>query len=1138
MTEVLLTATVLLCAVLVLRVLFRGRVPAGVQYGLWLLVAVRLLVPVSGVQSAATAPAGGGHSTQRWADPIQEEGRPTAEGSGAAPVLPAQDEGQTPGNDVQTPVLDGETPVRGGAIVAQPAQKSTLTVQTVLTLIWGTGAVAVGLWFVAANLRLHLRLRRARRPYPVENCPVPVYRADFLPSPCLVGLFKPTIYLDRAAADHPERLRHILTHELCHRRHGDNWWALVRDACLCLWWFHPLVWVAAVCSKRDCELFCDAAAVRLLGEEERIPYGETLISMVAAGRTRPAELFSLSTAMTEGKKQIQERVIRVSRRQTIKKTALVLTLALALLAGTCTLTSAVDGSTGTSLPKRVEVQPGLSVAALSPETVTIPAFDWRGTLDDYRREVTIRWAEAYGQQFYALPDGDPWKASAVAVMPGNVMDISLGQPAGTGETYRAPGPQRRGLYFTLAIRPVGGLDAVKPLFNGAVCRGTGEYADCALLEYNGTLVRQGDVWAVEAVAPSWFVGPAPTDPANWTDERIERWKLQTDLGVEAPTDDRAGWTQAGREWAESFTKGHLFTDFSSPLKADDLKLLSMDLTGWDPASPTEKPQSLFFLLKYQFRPIWGVETANRMIREQFATGLEWTQGDEYATMTLNVVLKRQPDTDSAWRTQAVQGNDPSNVKNGFVSPNYYVIPQFDSQTTDRDPVGVSVTLPAGTDETKYRDMIFFQWAAAFGQKLYHLPQTDPLYSEDVLVSRSDYFWPTATTASGAKRVTMGITGNVTLEFRPVNGQAGAAAALESHYTYLFEAGAKWYDGETDVTGMVATTWTVTLARTYNADGSVTWTCTGEGEPPLDQTPSALDAPVSVSPREGWQLSALDFDIIAIPDDGQGNLKDRWAEALGQEYYALPDDDPWKALDVKRYDAGGHVGLAIKPVGGVEAVRPYFGERFCPVGQGELDGYVLLQYGVGFRKETVDLFGADPVWVGYTTAVYWAPAGPDEQLADADGHPFRSKDLKEGWSNLEQGNFASVNVEVENPGELTPEQVAQTWSGSLLSGLRQFSGASNGSSPLISDRTRIVSLTGVAAGEADGQRTIRFTLQYAYRSIYGMDVAKKYVPDTVDGAGELAGYGLRTMDVTLAYRTWDDGRTPVRAWIMDSVSYRK
>ncbi|MFQ9472767.1 MAG: M56 family metallopeptidase [Oscillospiraceae bacterium] len=58
-------------------------------------------------------------------------------------------------------------------------------------------------------------------------------------------------------------------------------WSALRCTALALHWYDPLVWLAVSLSKADGELACDEGAVRRLGEEERTPYGRTLVDMVA-----------------------------------------------------------------------------------------------------------------------------------------------------------------------------------------------------------------------------------------------------------------------------------------------------------------------------------------------------------------------------------------------------------------------------------------------------------------------------------------------------------------------------------------------------------------------------------------------------------------------------------------------------------------------------------------------------------------------------------------------------------------------------------------------------------------------------------------------------------------------------------------
>ena len=86
-----------------------------------------------------------------------------------------------------------------------------------------------------------------------------------------------------------------------------------------------------VLSKQDGELACDEGAVARLGEAERIPYGRTLVDMVAARSLRPGDLLSCSTAMTGGKKSIQQRIALLVKKPETVKTALFAAIAVVAL---------------------------------------------------------------------------------------------------------------------------------------------------------------------------------------------------------------------------------------------------------------------------------------------------------------------------------------------------------------------------------------------------------------------------------------------------------------------------------------------------------------------------------------------------------------------------------------------------------------------------------------------------------------------------------------------------------------------------------------------------------------------------------------------------------------------------------------
>lgn len=335
MKGILITSSLLILLIAALRPLLRGRIDPRVQYALWLAVALRLLIPVNLFTSAYSALA----LLER-----ADRGTALVETIGQAHI-PAQSYDNARAQVVEEYRRQGvsDSQLTPGDLMAIDTQARELMKGPTLAEleakcarpVWLGGAALTALWFTAVNLKLRRRLRGARR---LEiDCPLPVYLSDALPSPCLAGALRPKIYVTPAALDSPERLRHVLAHELAHYRHRDHWWPLVRCACLCLYWFDPLAWWAAALSRQDCELACDEGAIRALGEGERIPYGRTLVGMIAAGRT---PLLRTATTMSGGKRRVKERITLIARKP---KTVIALALAAALILA-CAVGCAFSGA--------------------------------------------------------------------------------------------------------------------------------------------------------------------------------------------------------------------------------------------------------------------------------------------------------------------------------------------------------------------------------------------------------------------------------------------------------------------------------------------------------------------------------------------------------------------------------------------------------------------------------------------------------------------------------------------------------------------------------------------------------------------------------------------------------------------------
>jgi beta-lactamase regulating signal transducer with metallopeptidase domain len=148
--------------------------------------------------------------------------------------------------------------------------------------------------------------------------------------PVTAGVFHPKIILPADFDLRKEELTsHIYMHELIHIRRRDNAASLITLYIVCVHWFNPLAWLAYLLLCRDLELACDSAAVKLFGLQERAQYAQSLIAM--AGKKKEIRPMFLTAF---GKYDIKERVTNVMRTQGLTAKAIAVCALSLLLVGT------------------------------------------------------------------------------------------------------------------------------------------------------------------------------------------------------------------------------------------------------------------------------------------------------------------------------------------------------------------------------------------------------------------------------------------------------------------------------------------------------------------------------------------------------------------------------------------------------------------------------------------------------------------------------------------------------------------------------------------------------------------------------------------------------------------------------------
>lgn len=333
--QVSLTTSVVLLPILLLCAVLRRRYPARVVCALWVIFAVRLLVPVQNSFPDAPVQVTPRTTLVEVQTTQVSESVPETSGTEDEPVIAEPQ-----------PIIERHWVPAGAAVTAE-TQKS-IAFDEILALVWAVGAAA---FFVGSMLSYRRFVRRVRctardvrdlellRIYESERerlglrQRIPLRQTPEADGPMLVGLVHPVLLLPKSGiplADAPL----ILRHELTHAKHKDVLCKMVFLLARCVHWFNPVVHLLAWQGAQDLEIACDQSVVHGLDTDAKRQYGQCILNDVAC---RMYGGTMLTTRLTGGGKAMKTRLQALfSPNKKRRGVALILTAAFALtLVGGC-----------------------------------------------------------------------------------------------------------------------------------------------------------------------------------------------------------------------------------------------------------------------------------------------------------------------------------------------------------------------------------------------------------------------------------------------------------------------------------------------------------------------------------------------------------------------------------------------------------------------------------------------------------------------------------------------------------------------------------------------------------------------------------------------------------------------------------
>ena len=367
----ILTLSALILAVLLVRAAFKNRVPKRMIYCLWLVVLLKLCLPGT-LFSLPVLPAAEGTAPVQTVQttPVVSTALtiPAPSTTTVQPTAPVQTTTQ-PEQTVTQPETKPETQPMTPAVqeTAKPAAKP-LTTARILQIVWFSGSALLGLWLFGTWLTFTIRLHKDKK-FLGKRGRTNIYVSKRIKSPCLAGLI-PAVYLTEDVLRN-DTTELIVRHELTHLRHLDFLWSFCRMLAVIVYWWNPLVWLAAIISKRDAELACDEAVAAGLQPEQRIAYARAILAQA------PRKKAALSLAGPP----VKERILFLTQKQRTSAICIVLALALTVSATGCSFAELTRRKTNAPASSTEEAQPETEAEA-APEPVAEKAQPERTSLEE------------------------------------------------------------------------------------------------------------------------------------------------------------------------------------------------------------------------------------------------------------------------------------------------------------------------------------------------------------------------------------------------------------------------------------------------------------------------------------------------------------------------------------------------------------------------------------------------------------------------------------------------------------------------------------------------------------------------------------------------------------------------------------
>lgn len=377
LVQVALYSAAITAGILLFRFIFKNRISSKLQYLMWWLLILRLIIPVTpdiglhlGLQDIPLKQA---------VQAVPSNALPlNAAPSDAAPVLNSPPTSAP----IAQPSYESEIPAPAVQPYADaaPSQRTDpakgIDWYSIAFIAWLLGAIGFLGWLIFVKLRYYESLQHLMASGPKEAyelygmcCkelgvkPLPLWIVNKSMSPGIAFFGEPVLLVPLSLCGDESRLRFALLHELTHKKRGDHYMTLLLNILRAVYWFDPVVHFAFSELRSDMESACDSDVLAYIGHEQKRGYLTVILDMFSYD-TEPI----LGMSQIRSKRMAKRRMKGAFMKNRTSPAFMAITLCIALIMSLCCFTTACQSAPEKDIPGMAAEQ----TADPSPKPTLIP----------------------------------------------------------------------------------------------------------------------------------------------------------------------------------------------------------------------------------------------------------------------------------------------------------------------------------------------------------------------------------------------------------------------------------------------------------------------------------------------------------------------------------------------------------------------------------------------------------------------------------------------------------------------------------------------------------------------------------------------------------------------------------------------